>query len=80
MQLNDTHPGLAVPELMRLLVDVEMLSWEEAWAICTNVFAYTNHTILPEALEKYTITHNCHFILTCTFDSVIFLCHISDNI
>jgi starch phosphorylase len=55
MQLNDTHPSLVVPELMRLLVDHEGLGWEQAWHITTTSTGYTNHTILPEALEKWPV-------------------------
>ena len=55
VQLNDTHPSVAVAELMRLLVDVRHLEWEDAWEITHAAIAYTNHTLLPEALEKWNL-------------------------
>ncbi|MEN6412406.1 MAG: glycogen/starch/alpha-glucan phosphorylase [Veillonellales bacterium] len=62
IHINDTHPVLAVPELMRILVDEEDIGWDEAWQITRNTFSYTNHTVLPEAMEKWSADILQHFL------------------
>jgi starch phosphorylase len=62
IHLNDTHPALAIPELMRILLDEEKMEWDHAWSISHQVFAYTNHTVLPEAMEKWPVDFLGHML------------------
>jgi glycogen phosphorylase len=62
VQLNDTHPSLAIPEMMRLLVDIEGLPWDHAWTLTRKCFNYTNHTIMAEALEKWSVDMLAHVL------------------
>lgn len=75
IQMNDTHPVIAAIELLRQLLDVEGLGYDQAWFIVTNTFAYTNHTVLPEALEKWSV-NMLQSLLPRHMDLIYFINHI----
>ena len=76
IQMNDTHPSMAVPELMRILLDEAKLGWEQAWDITQKALAYTNHTLLPEALEKWPLQLFSELLRQDTSDDGVIISHI----